>query len=107
MLRGTVCGLGPEPRQLHGSFPWRTTLLPTHGVQIKPIKLIQIGNSVGLMLPEEVLARLRLACGDTVFLTKLPDGVALTTVDPAFQEQLELGRKFMHEYRDTFRALAK
>ena len=74
---------------------------------MKQIKLIRIGNSVGLVLPKEVLARLRLACGDTVFLTDSPDGVALTTVDPAFQEQLELGRELMCEYRDTFYALAK
>ncbi len=74
---------------------------------MQPIKLIRIDNSVGLVLPKEVLARLRLACGDTVLLTESPDGVALTPVDPAFQEQLELGREFMHEYRDTFCALAK
>jgi len=74
---------------------------------MKRIELIQIGNSVGLMLPKEVLARLRLACGDTVFPTESPDGVALTPVDPAFQEQLQLGRELMHKYRDTFCALAK
>ncbi len=74
---------------------------------MQPIKLTQIGNSVGLVLPKEVLARLRVARGDTVFLTETPDGVTLTPFDPAFQEQVELGREFMREYRDTFRALAK
>jgi putative addiction module antidote len=71
------------------------------------LKLMQIGNSVGVILPKEVLARLRLEKGDLLHLTETPDGVALTPYDPAFDEQLELGREFMREYRDTFRALAK
>ena len=71
------------------------------------LKLTQIGNSVGVILPKEVLARLKLAKGDTVYLTETPDGVALTALDPSFEQQLEVGREFMREYRDTFRALAK
>jgi putative addiction module antidote len=71
------------------------------------LKLTQIGNSVGVILPKEVLARLKLEKGDTVYVTETPDGVALTALDPSFEEQLELGREFMREYRDTFRALAK
>ncbi len=71
------------------------------------LKLTQIGNSVGVILPKEVLARLKLEKGDTVYVTDTPDGFALTAFDPTFEEQLELGREFMREYRDTFRALAK
>lgn len=71
------------------------------------IKLTQIGNSVGLILPKEVLARLKLEKGDTVFLTDTPGGVAITPNNPSFEEQLEIGRQFMREYRDTFNALAK
>ena len=71
------------------------------------LKLTQIGNSVGVILPKEVLARLKLEKGDTVYVTETPDGVALTPLDPAFAQQLEIGRDFMREYRDTFRALAK
>ena len=71
------------------------------------LKLTQIGNSVGVILPKEVLARLKLEKGDTIYVTDTPDGVALTAFDPAFEEQLEPGREFMREYRDTFRALAK
>ena len=71
------------------------------------LKLTQIGNSVGVILPREVLARLKLEKGDTVYVTDTPDGFALTPFDPSFEEQLELGREFMREYRDTFRALAK
>ena len=71
------------------------------------LKLTQIGNSVGVILPKEVLARLKLEKGDTVYVTETPDGFALTPLDPSFEVQLEIGREFMREYRDTFRALAK
>ena len=71
------------------------------------LKLTQIGNSVGVILPKEVLARLKLEKGDTVYVTETPDGFALTPLDPGFETQLEIGREFMREYRDTFRALAK
>jgi len=74
---------------------------------MQTLKLTQIGNSVGLILPKEVLARLKLERGDTVFLTDAPGGVTITPHDPTFEEQLELGREFMREYRDTFHALAK
>ncbi len=71
------------------------------------LKLTQIGNSVGVILPKDVLTRLKLEKGDTLYVTDTPDGLALTALDPGFEEQLELGREFMREYRDTFRALAK
>ena len=71
------------------------------------LKLTQIGNSVGVILPKEVLARLKLEKGDTVFVTDAANGVTLTPYDPALDEQLEIGREFMREYRDTFHQLAK
>ena len=71
------------------------------------LKLTQIGNSLGLILPREVLARHKLQKGDTVFLTDAANGVMLTPYDPALDQQLEIGRAFMHEYRDTFHQLAK
>ena len=71
------------------------------------LKLTQIGNSVGVILPKEILARLKLEKGDTLFLTDAANGVVLTPYDPALDEQLALGREFMREYRDTFHQLAK
>ena len=71
------------------------------------LKLTQIGNSVGVILPKEVLARLKLEKGDTVFVTDAVNGVMLTPYDPALDAQLEAGREFMREYRDTFHQLAK
>ncbi len=71
------------------------------------LKLTQIGNSVGVILPKEVLARLKLEKGDTVFVTDAANGVMLTPYDPSLDAQLEAGREFMREYRDTFHQLAK
>jgi putative addiction module antidote len=71
------------------------------------LKLTRIGNSVGVILPKDILARLKLEQGDMVFVTDAPEGVALTPYDPVLDEQLRLGREFMREYRDTFHQLAK
>lgn len=71
------------------------------------LKLTRIGNSVGVILPKEALARLQVEKGDALFLTETPQGLALTPYDPELQEQLDAGRDFMREFRDTFHALAK
>lgn len=72
------------------------------------LKLTQIGNSVGVILPKEVLARLKVEKGDSLYLSDAANGgVTLTPYDPALDEQVQAGREFMHEYRDTFRQLAK
>ena len=71
------------------------------------LKLTQIGNSVGVILPKEALSRLRLEKGQSVFLTETPDGYALTPYDPSLEEQIQAGREFMREFRDTFHQLAK
>jgi putative addiction module antidote len=77
------------------------------GTAMSALKLTQIGNSVGVILPKEVLARLKLEKGDTLFLSENPNGISLTPYQPNFDEQINAGREFMREYRDTFRALAK
>ena len=64
-------------------------------------------KSVGVILPKEVLARLKVEKGDSLFVTEAANGVVLTPYDPSLGEQLNLGREFMHEFRDTFHQLAK
>jgi putative addiction module antidote len=71
------------------------------------LKLTQIGNSVGVILPKEMLARLKLEKGQSVYVIETPDGYVLTPYDPALGEQIEAGREFMQQYRDTFHQLAK
>jgi putative addiction module antidote len=71
------------------------------------LKLTQIGNSVGVIFPKELLARLKIEKGDTIFWTEAANGVMLTPYDPELEEQLQAGREFMRDYRDTFHQLAK
>lgn len=71
------------------------------------LKLTQIGNSIGVILPKEVLANLKLTKGESIFLTETPDGYAMTPYDPALDEQVSAGREFMRDFRDTFHVLAK
>lgn len=71
------------------------------------LKLTQIGNSVGLILPKEVLARLKLEKGDTVHLTDAPGGVTITPYDAEFEQQMTEARAIMKRRRDVLRELAK
>lgn len=71
------------------------------------LKLTKVGTSTGAVLPKEMLARLKVERGATLFAVETPSGYLLTPYDPGIEEQLELGRAFMSEYRETFRALAK
>jgi len=71
------------------------------------LKLTAVGTSTGVVIPKEMLARLKVTRGDTLFVIETPSGYLLTPYDPAVEEELKLGRKFMREYRETFKALAK
>jgi putative addiction module antidote len=71
------------------------------------LKLTQIGNSVGVILPKDVLARLKLEKGDTVYLTEAGDGLHLTPYSPAFEQQMTEARRVMKKRRDVLRELAK
>jgi putative addiction module antidote len=71
------------------------------------LRLTSIGNSAGLVLPKEVLARLKLDKGDAVYLTEAPDGYRLTPYDPEFESQMSLARQVMKKRRAVLRELAK
>ncbi len=71
------------------------------------LKVIQIGNSLGVTLPKEMLAALNVDKGAALTATPAPDGFRLTPYDPEIAKQIEEGRDVMREYRDTMRALAK
>jgi putative addiction module antidote len=71
------------------------------------LKLTQIGNSVGVILPKEVLARLKLERGDTVFVTDTAQGITLTPYSPDFEAQMSVARQVMKKRRDALRELAK
>ncbi|MBN9510455.1 MAG: AbrB/MazE/SpoVT family DNA-binding domain-containing protein [Alphaproteobacteria bacterium] len=71
------------------------------------LKLRAIGNSVGVVLPREVLARLRVGEGDLLHVIETKDGVVLTPLDPKVAGQLSTGRDVMRRYRDTLNVLAQ
>ncbi len=71
------------------------------------LKTTQIGNSAGVILPKEVLARLKVQKGDSLLTAEVPDGVTLRSCDAEFAEQVELAREIMKECRDVLRELAK
>ena len=70
-------------------------------------KISQIGNSIGVILPKEAVARLKIKKGDSVFLTETPDGYSVTPYDPEFEMQMAAARAGMSEYRNALRELAK
>ncbi len=71
------------------------------------VKLTQIGNSVGVILPKEVLARLKVEKGDQLFMSEAVDGVTLSTYDPEFETQMLQARAIMKKRRAVLRELAK
>jgi len=71
------------------------------------LKVRPIGNSLGVVLPKEILARLNLKSGDHLHLTEAPDGPAHHAYDPRFEEQMRLARTGMRKFRDALRELAK
>ncbi|MGA3101940.1 MAG: AbrB/MazE/SpoVT family DNA-binding domain-containing protein [Terracidiphilus sp.] len=71
------------------------------------LKVTTIGSSAGLVLPKEALAMLKVEKGDSLFLTKSPDGFRITPYDPEFEEDMGLARQVMRKRRDLLRELAK
>ncbi len=71
------------------------------------LKLTQIGNSVGVILPREMLTKLGMAKGDTIYAIDQPDGVRLTIADPDFAAQMDVARRVMKERWAVLRELAK
>jgi putative addiction module antidote len=71
------------------------------------LKLTRIGNSVGMVLPKDALARLSVDAGDTLYLTESPDGFRLTPYDPEFASQFSAAERIMKRRRAALRELAK
>jgi putative addiction module antidote len=75
---------------------------------VTELKIRQIGNSLGVVLPKETLNRLNLKSGDVLHLTEAPDGsMRITPYDPEFEEQMRLAREGMGKFRNALRELAK
>jgi putative addiction module antidote len=72
------------------------------------LKVRKVGNSLGLVLPKEVLGHLRASEGEDLFLLEGPNNsYRLTALDPAFQKKMEKAEEIMARYRNTLHVLAK
>jgi putative addiction module antidote len=81
----------------------RTTSAEGYVLQIK-----KIGNSTGVILPKELLARLKLAEGDRLYVVEQTErGMKLSPYDPKHAKAMELARRSFRRYADTYKALAK
>jgi putative addiction module antidote len=81
-----------------------------NGVEINMVRLKvrKFGNSLGVVLPREVVARLNTEEGAPLYLTEAPDGgYRLVAFDPQFDEKMSKAESIMRRYRDTLRTLAK
>jgi putative addiction module antidote len=74
---------------------------------IAKLKITSIGNSAGVILPKEVLEKMRVEKGDTLFLTETPTGFAVSAFDDEFSLQMSLAEEIMREDRDVLRKLAQ
>jgi putative addiction module antidote len=70
-------------------------------------KIIAIGNSAGIILPKETLARLNLAKGDTLYLNETPAGFQISPYDEEFAAKMEVADRVVRRYRDAFKKLAE
>ena len=71
------------------------------------LKVTTIGNSVGLILPRDLLTKLRVAKGDLLYVTETPNGIELTPFNPDFAVQMDVAESIMRENRDALRKLAR
>jgi putative addiction module antidote len=71
------------------------------------VKITQVGNSMGILLPKEALAKMKTGKGDTLYLVEGPDGYTLTPYSQDFEEQMTAAEAALKNYRNTFRKLAQ
>ena len=71
------------------------------------VKVTTVGNSVGIVLPKDMLTRLNIQKGDVLYVTETPDGVQLTPYEEKFARVIGAANQIMRENRDVLRKLAE
>jgi putative addiction module antidote len=71
------------------------------------VKITAIGNSVGVVLPRELVSKLRVKKGDALYVIETPNGIELTPYNPDFVQQMDAAESVMSENRDVLRKLAQ
>ncbi len=67
----------------------------------------KVGNSLGVILPAEAAAFLRVKEGDQLYLTETPDGYRITPYDPEFEQAMNLANEFIDRHKNALRELGK
>lgn len=67
----------------------------------------KVGNSLGVILPQEALAALKVGEGDQLTLTESPDGMRITPYNPEFEQQIQAAQKCIRQYRNALKELAR
>ncbi len=73
----------------------------------RQLKIRKFGNSLGVVLPKDLLSEMGVGEGDVLYPVRTPDGVKFSRYDPDFEEALEAGRKFMRRYPNAMKKLAE
>ena len=82
--------------------------LPNVEIEGHLLQVKKIGNSLGLILPKELLARLKLAEGDKLYVVEQTErGIKLSPYDPKHVKAMEIARRSFRKYADTYKALAE
>jgi putative addiction module antidote len=71
------------------------------------LKITTVGNSVGIVLPKEFLSHMNVQKGDSLYVTKTPDGIQLGAYDAEFVAKMEVAERVIGKYRDALRRLAE
>ncbi len=71
------------------------------------LKVVQVGNSVGIILPKEVLAKLKIVKGDKLNIVETRNGFQLTPFDIEKEKLMEIVDRIMREDRDVLKKLAE
>jgi putative addiction module antidote len=71
------------------------------------LKIRKIGNSLGVSFPKEILEKMNVGEGDSLYVTQTPDGIYLTPYDPEFEEAMEAAKNITSRYRNALKELAK
>ena len=70
-------------------------------------KVTTVGNSLGIIIPKDLLAKLRVSKGDSLYAVETPNGIELTSYNPEFAAQVGVAEAIMREDRDILKKLAE
>ncbi|MBE9014013.1 AbrB family transcriptional regulator [Pseudanabaenaceae cyanobacterium LEGE 13415] len=76
-------------------------------MNVDNLKIEKMGDTLGLALPEEVLQKLQVKEGDTVYISETPDGIEITNHRPNLDKAMQAYQKVNEKYKNALRELSK